>query len=184
MESGRRLAFGRQVAGAADLTIAPGAGRLELADDAVADQFAHAVEIRHRMPLHADLCGKLVFLLHPVGPHHACLFNRDGQRLLAVDVQVAVERPVGDKGMRVIGRADDNRVEVLLLQTLPPIDVSLGLRETLERVRKAFLVDIAQRHNVIVGQRIVMCQAAAPNTDDRYVEFVAGRILARAGTAR
>ena len=40
VETFRRLALGGQVAGAANLAVAPGVGRLQLADGAVADQLA------------------------------------------------------------------------------------------------------------------------------------------------
>ena len=129
VEALRRLALRGQVAGAANLAVAPRIGRRQLADGPVADQFADAIEIRIGVPLHADLRGKLVLFLHPVRADDAGLFHADRQRLLAIDVQIAIQGPIGDEGVRVIGRADDHGVEVFLLEALPPVDVGLGLGE-------------------------------------------------------
>ena len=98
-------------------------------------------------------------------------------------MQVAVQRPVGDEGVRVVGRADDHGVEVLLIEALPPVDVGLGLGEPLQGVGKALFVHVAQRDHVLVGQRVVVRQAAAPDADQGDVELVAGGVLARAGAA-
>jgi hypothetical protein len=78
------------------------------------------------MTLHADLRGELAFLRLPRRTHGARLVHRDGQRLLAVAVQVAFQRPVGDEGMRVVRRADDDGVEVFVIEALAPVDVGRG----------------------------------------------------------
>ena len=183
VQSLRRLTLCGQVAGAADLAVAPGIGRRQVADRAVEDQFAKAIEVLHRVPLHAHLGGQLVLLLQPVRADHAGLFHADRQGLLAVDVQIAVQGPVGDEGVGVVGRADDHGVEVFLLQALPPIDVGLGLGEPFQGVGEPLLVHVAEGHDVLVGQRIVMGQAAAPDADQRHVQLVAGGVLAGTGAA-
>ena len=84
------------------------------------------------------------------------------------------------KACAVVGGADDHRVEVLLLQALPPVNVGLRLGETSQGIREPGLVNVAQRDDVLVGQRFVMGQAAAPHADEGHVEFVARRVLAGA----
>ena len=150
-----------------------------LADGPVADQFPQAVEVLHGVSLHADLRGKLVFPLQPVGPHDAGFLDANRQRLLHVDVQVAIERPVGNEGVGVVGRAAKHGVNVFLIEALPPVDVGLGVRESLQGVRKPLLVHVAERDHVLVRQHVVMRQAAAPDADQRDVQLVAGGVLAR-----
>jgi hypothetical protein len=77
-------------------------GGLQLADGAVADQFADAVEVRVGVALHAHLGGELAFFGEPVGAHDAGFLHGDGEGFLAIDVQAAVERPVGDEGVVVV----------------------------------------------------------------------------------
>jgi hypothetical protein len=48
-----------------NLAIAPGVGGFQLADGTVADEFLHAVEVRLRMALHADLRGEFAFFRLP-----------------------------------------------------------------------------------------------------------------------
>ena len=110
---------------------------MQLADGTVADQFADAVEVRIGMALHADLGGELVLFRQPVGAHHAGFLDGDGERLLAIDVQAAVQRPVGDEGVVVVGGADDHGVDVLLLEALPPVRRRSWPGETLERIRES-----------------------------------------------
>ena len=183
VEAGGRLALGGQVAGTANLAVAPGVGRRKVADRAVANQFADAVEVRVGVPLHADLRRQLALLLHPVGPDDASFFHGDGQRLLAVHVQIAVQGPVGDEGVGVVSRANDHRVQVLLLEAFPPVDVGLGLGEPLEGIGKPLLVHITKGDHVLFGQRVIVGLAAAPDADQRDVELATRASSPRPGTA-
>ena len=56
-------------------------------------------------------------------------WHADAQRLLAENMHIAVQRPVGDEGMVMVRRADDDRLDTLLLQALPPVVVGLGAGE-------------------------------------------------------
>ena len=76
-----RLAFRRQVTGAPDLAVAPGADLLQLADGAVADHFAHSIKIAVGMALRADLRGQFVLVLEPGGANHPGFLHAVGQRL-------------------------------------------------------------------------------------------------------
>ena len=133
MERLRRCPFGWQVAGLANLAIAPGVHTFQITDRSVFDQFPHTVEVLIRMPLRAHLRGQLVLVLQIGRPNHPRFFHGIGQRLFAIDVQPAVHRPVGDEGVGVIRCAADHRVEVLLFETLSPIDVVFGFGKLLSR---------------------------------------------------
>ncbi len=183
MEPGGRLPLGGQVAGATNLPVAPGIGGRNVADRAVANQFPRAVEILHGVPLHAHLRGEFVLLLQPIRADDAGFFHADRQWLLAIDVQVAIQSPIGDEGVRVIGRANDYRVEVFLFEALPPVDIGLGLGEMFQGVGKTLLIHVAKGDHILVGQRVVMRQAAAPDADQRDIELVARGVLARTGPA-
>ena len=66
----RRFAGRGQVTRARNLAVAPGAGFLQFADSAVANEFADAVEILDRVALGADLRGELVLVLEIGGLFH------------------------------------------------------------------------------------------------------------------
>ena len=148
-----RLAFGRQVAGAADLAVAPGVGGLQFADGAVADQFPHAVEVLDLVALRADLRGEFVFVLQVVGADDAGFLDAVAQRLLAIDMHVAVQRPVGDEGVRVIGRADTTALMSFWSRHLRQSTYVLALGNFFGRVGQVLLVHVAEGHDVFAGQR-------------------------------
>ncbi len=68
------------------------------------------------MALGADLGGDFAFVLEPGSANDAGFLDAVDQRLFAIDVFVAVQRPVGDKCVRVIQRATNNGINVLLLK--------------------------------------------------------------------
>ena len=182
MEAFRRCAFFREVAGLRNLAITPRVGGFQLADGPIADEFLHAVEIRLLMALHADLRGEFALFRLPRRTDSARLVHRDGQRLLAVAMQVTFQRPIGDESMRVVRRADDDGVEVFVIKAFAPVDVSRGTWEALQCVWKTRLIDVTQRNNVFLRNGVVMRKAAAPHPDEGDVEFVAGGVLAEQRT--
>ncbi len=70
---------------------------LELADGAVENQFAQALEIGICVALGAVLGGELDFVLQVIGAHRADLFDGDAQRLFAIDVLAAIEAQLAMK---------------------------------------------------------------------------------------
>ena len=78
----------------------------------------------------------------------------------------------------VIGRADDHGLDVLLIEHLAPVPVGLGLGEDLQRLLGAVVVDVAQRHDVLVPEHVVVRGSAAPYADEGDVQLVAGGVLA------
>ena len=78
----------------------------------------------------------------------------------------------------MVGGADDHRLDVLLVEAAAPVPIGLGVREKLQRFLRAVVVDIAQRHHVLVPEHVVVRGAAAPYADEGDVQLVAGGVLA------
>ena len=156
----------RKIRLAAELPVSPGRGRLEITDRSVPDQLADPVKIRVRMAQHPDLGGEFVPFRQPVRPDHPGLLDQDGEGLLTINMQPAVERPVGDERMVMVGRANDDRIEVLLLKALAPIRVSPDSREALEGIREEVFIHITERHDIIVGDGIIV-RLSPPHTPMR-----------------
>ena len=148
-----------------NLAVAPGAYLLQLADGPVADQLAHAVEVGELMALRAHLGGKLVFVLEPGRANDPGFLHTVDQGFFTIDVFAAVHRPVGDKGVRVIQRAADNGVNILLLQAFAPVRVTPGLGEFLGDGCESLLVDITEGDNVFVGNALEVVSRAVPDGD-------------------
>src|SRR6185369_10555770 len=103
--------------------------------------------------------------------------------LFAIDVHVTVQRPVGDEGMLVIRGANDHGFHVFLIETPTPVPVGFRLRENLEGFLGAEIVDVAQGHDVLVPQYVVVRRSPSPYTDEGDVQLVAGSVLASERTA-
>ena len=103
------------------------------------------------MPLRSNLRGKLVLLGEPLGTNHTGLLDGIGQWLFAIHVHVTVQSPIGDEGMRVIGRAADDGIDVFLFQAFAPVEVVLRSGEYLGRLGQVLLVDVAQRNDILVS---------------------------------
>ena len=180
MQMGRWRALSREVARTRDLAVAPGADFLQFADRAIADQFAHAVEIRELMALCADLGGELVFVLEPGGADDAGFLHAIGQRLFAIDMFAAVHGPIGDKGVGVIQRA--------AIMTASISFCSRHLRQSTYFVAPGNLCAPKARCCSLISQRattfsryeiVKMSFRAAPSADQGDVQLVAGRVRAK-----
>ena len=171
-----RLALRGQVARLGKLPVAPGADVLQLADRAVPDHLPDPVEVLVLMALGADLGGELVLVLEIVGADDADLLHAVAQRLLAVDMLAAVHAPVGDESVGVIRRAADHRLNVLLVEALPPVHVLLGPGKLLRPKSQVLLVHVAQGDDILAHEAAEMGFAAAPRADEGDIELVAGGI--------
>ncbi len=79
-------------------------------------------------------------------------------------------------GVGVVGRADDDGVDVaLLLQHLAEVGVALGVGEVLVGAGRALVVDVAQGDDVLgAGDGPQVAAALAAGADDGDVEPVVG----------
>jgi len=76
----------------------------------------------------------------------------------------------------LIGRADGHRVEILLIEHLPPIDVGFGPGVFRGGGGEVVFVDIAQGHDVFAADAAHIGPAAAVDADNADVEFFVGRV--------
>jgi len=174
VQVGRRIAGGGQVGLFVVAPVAPHVHVLQRADRPVEDRLANPVEVRVRLALHAHLRSHLVLLLQVVRADHAGLFHTVGQRLLAVDVHPAIERPVRYEGVGMVRGAADDRVDIFLSETFAPVDVMLGIGEYLGGRREGLLVDVAQSDHVFAFDRSKVSPSPSRRADDGDVKFLAG----------
>src|SRR5262245_15046056 len=87
-------------------------------------------------------------------------------------MQVSVQRPVGDKGMMVIRRANDHCVQPLVVQALPPVNVCFGIWKSLLSLGETSFVYITQGDDVFVGECVEESKSSAPTAEQRNIEFV------------
>ena len=142
VEAGRDrvVAVGPGVA-VAPVLAAPAMDLLDLADRAGLDRRGDRAVDRRGVELDAHLGDELLLARHP--GHLPGLVDRLRERLLGVDVQPALQRAHGDRGVHVVRGRDVDRVEVLLLvEQLAPVLVDLHVGEALLDLRGIPQVDV------------------------------------------
>ena len=161
--------------------VAPGVHLPHRTDGPIRDPFVE----------HPDLVGGMALVAH-LGLHLgragrlgqlAHLANRMGQRLLEVDVFAVLEAGHRDHVVRVVGRRDDDPVDVLvfLVQHDAEVFVLPGVRESVEHLGGVLVIDIAQGHEVLGAALLDVVVAHAADADGRQVELVAGPLPRRPG---
>jgi len=154
--------------------IPPRMNVLQSSHRTIQNHLAYAIEVRVRVSLRPDLRGQFVLLGQPVRANHAGFFHGVGQRLLAVHVHVAVQSPIGDERMRVIGGAANHGVDVFLLQALAPVDVVFRARELFGCLGEVLFVDVAQRNHILAFDGTEVSPSPAPRADQSDIQLVAG----------
>ncbi|OHE82536.1 MAG: hypothetical protein A2107_10350 [Verrucomicrobia bacterium GWF2_62_7] len=89
-------------------------------------------------------------------------------------MQIAIQRPVGNERVCVVGGAADDGVEaerLVIVEQFPPVNVGFGFRKPLRAEREVAFIDVAEGDDVFSGERVVVRRAAAPDADDGDVEF-------------
>ena len=108
--------------------------------------------------------------------------NRVGERLLDIDVFAGANGRHGDHCVGVVGRGDDDGVNVLLLvKHFAVVAKHSCLWVFLERLSGVVLVHVAKGHDVLRGARSDVVPSHASDTDACDVESFAGRLLSRHG---
>ena len=146
---GRRRGGGAGHALRPDRPVGPHMHLAHRADHPAPDQFDHAAPVVSGMALVAHLGDELrIGLRQP--QQQATLRLRIGQGLLHIDVDAALHRPTGGDGVVMVGRGDDDGVDVLpRIQHPPVVGEALG-----------FVVGLLQRHAggeevpLLVGERL------------------------------
>ena len=80
-------------------------------------------------------------------------------------MEVAIQCPVGNESVRMIGRAAQHRIQTGVVQRLTPIRIDLRLREMLHRIRQVQLVDITDCDDVLILERPIVGMRTARGTD-------------------
>src|SRR5579883_1040352 len=75
--------------------------------------------------------------------------------------------------MRVIRRAADHRVDILLLEALSPVHILLRFGKFIGGKTQVILVDITQGHHVFSRHAPKVRLASPPRSDQSDIEFVA-----------
>ncbi len=186
------LLVARGVAGEADRH------RLQLPDPPVAHELRRVAELRRRALLAADLEDAP----RPVdrvaeGP---ALGDREGGRLLQVDVLAGLDGRDRRKGVPVVRGADEDGVDVLAREQLPVVEVAPDAVEGLARLLRVVAVhedlrvlhppavEVAHGHDlgvvVLPDPRHVVRPRDAAGADGAHVDAVAGggRPKTEAGT--
>src|SRR5688572_22639704 len=141
------------------------------------EQLDHAAIIFRRVNLSAHLRG---LLRPPRGIHHPPAFiHRMRQRLLTIDMLTKLKRRDRRMRVHVIWRADHHRVDVLLLEHLPPVGVAAGffqllklLGDLIEIVR----VDVADGDDVLFEDAFEVSLPLLLDADDGDIQLLGGRV--------
>ncbi len=178
------FARGGEIAGPGELPVAPRGDGFNLSDGAIAYEFANAVEVFVFVALGAALGGDVGSVFQVVGPDDSGFFHAVGEGLFTIDVVAAVHGPVGDERVGVIGGANDNGVDVLLVKALPPVDILLGLGKAFGTEGEVLLVDIAQSDHVFGADGTEVSFASPPGSNQSDVEFIGGGVGPEQGHLR
>ncbi len=110
-------------------------------------------EMRRAAALRADLDDALVFARG--GEHSLAFDDIDADRLLHIDIRAGLDRGDHRQGVPVVGRGDQDDVEVLLLEHLAVIGVGAGLLlrelargDDIGRLSEHLLIDVAERDDL------------------------------------
>ena len=144
--------------------------------------FCDAAAPVERVTLVAHLCGHLIFL-GQLG-QQACLIDRVGQRLLAIDM-LAQRHGMGcDAGMGMVGRSHHDGVDALthLVEHHSPVLEAAGVGIVAERLVCVFPIDVAQCYDVLRGHVLEVASSHAADTDTGDVQFVTRGRMAEAAS--
>src|SRR6185436_15748142 len=157
--------------------VVPAGGVADLADAPLADVLHHPLEVRARALLRADLH-------HAVGlagglDHEAAIADVVRGRLLDVDVLARFTGEDGHGRVPVLGRGDDHRVDLAVLEQLAEVAVGPGLAAGGgDRFFQAGLEDVADGRDldVLVGEEVAEVDGAeGAHADHADADPVVGR---------
>ena len=100
-----------------------------------------------------------------------------GERFFAIDVLAQPQSHHRGRGVDVVGRGDRHRLDVGLFEHLAKIDIRLGLRKIAAGLAQQQVVDVAQRHDVLVLQVVDAEPRLVGGADKRDVQLLVGRSL-------
>jgi hypothetical protein len=99
------------------------------------------------------------------------------QWLLAIHMLAHLQRKHCGQRVRMVGRADDHRVDILLPFQHPPIvRPQLRVGKHLRRVRQVVQVHIAQGDDILAGDAAQVVPPAPADANHCDVQLVVGRL--------
>ncbi len=158
-----------------DGTVGPDVHFVNGTDGAGLDPFDNAPAIIVRVTLIAhlrhDTCSFRLL------EKHTRLSHRSRERLLDVDVLAQIHCCYGRDRMGVVGRGDNDGVDVRLhlIEHLPKIGISRSVGKAFEGFGRAVPVDIRQRDDILACHLLQIVAAHAAGSDRGDVQLVAGR---------
>ena len=126
-------------------------------------------QLRHDIVLAGDL-------------HHLPHFvNRMRQWLFAVDMLAATDNVHNSDRVRMVGRPDNDRVDlrVQLVEHLAKVAVTLRVRVFVVRRGSATIIHVGQRDDILTADAVDIVGSPAARTDGHNIQLVARRRLAR-----
>ena len=146
----------------------------DFADQSGGDPLGHLTDAFAGVALIAHL-GHDIVLMGGLG-EDARFEDGMGDRLLHVDVLAAAHAFHRDVGVRMVGRSDDDGVDVLLLvEHLAEIGVEGGLGLLLDRAAATAEIQVAERDDVLFGGIADVARADAAEADRGHVQLLVGR---------
>ena len=106
------------------------------------------------------------------------------KRLLAVDVFAQLHRPHAGHGVRMIGRADGDRVDVFALEQLAKVGKLRRLGEFGTRFAQPGGIDVANRDDVLIPNARHVDPAFAAHADAADVELLVRRLRTHSAPSR
>ena len=114
--------------------------------------------------------------------------DRARERFLDVDVDAHRDGHVGRQEVHVVGRADDERVDLVahLEQHLPEILIAFGARKRREGLLHLLQapIDVAQRDDFLVGKRLNVGESLVVETHAGDPDLGSGLYCARRANLR
>ena len=153
--------------------VEPDVGFANVANDAAPNEFNGAAQASFGGALVAHLRDDFVF--GSSFAHDARFVNGARKRFFAVNMLAAFHGRDGGNGMGVIGRGDENGVDLLFhfVEHFAEILIAFGSGMFLVDVTGAFEIDVAEGDEVVahVGKSVEAAAALAADADARDVEF-------------
>ena len=97
-------------------------------------------------------------------------------------MEIAGQRPVGNKGVRMIRRRAEDRVQIRVIEAFAPVLVKLRVRKRLNRGLAFEAVDVAEGDHVFFFESLDVRAAAPSSADEGDIELVARGVLPKQGS--
>ena len=98
-------------------------------------------------------------------------------------MQIAIQRPIGDEGVRVVGCAAQDGIEPRMIKALAPVLIDGRLGKLLDRIWQVQLIHLTDRHNILILQGGIVRTGTSIRSNQGNVQPIVGA-LAEQGSRR